>query len=101
MKIIRAYLLLYISSKILNSSKYTLLKLSKTTSPEELFPSDCITLYSALPIFVYFNQNLEYDDKWFNLTIHLQCVVQSDENHFGGDVVLDSFNKAFWDDEKY
>ena len=38
---IRTYLLLYIWS----SSRGALLKLSKTTSPQKLFPSDCITLY--------------------------------------------------------
>ena len=35
---------LYIWSQML----YAMLKLSKTTSPPELFPSDCITLYSSL-----------------------------------------------------
>ena len=30
---------------MLSSSRYVLLKLSKRTSPQKLFPSDCITLY--------------------------------------------------------
>ena len=39
------YLLLYTLSKMLSSSRDALLKLFKTTSPQTLFPSDCITLY--------------------------------------------------------
>ena len=39
------YLLLNICSKMLSSSRDVLLKLSETTSPQKLFPSDCITLY--------------------------------------------------------
>ena len=35
----------HILSKMLSSSLYVMLKLSKTTSPQKLFPSDCITLY--------------------------------------------------------
>ena len=31
--------------KMLSSSLYTMLKLSKTKSPQKLFQSDCITLY--------------------------------------------------------
>ena len=48
MKIIWTYLQLYITSKILHTSKYALLKLSKTKSPELLFPFDCITLYNGM-----------------------------------------------------
>ena len=39
------YLLFIHLFKILPSSLYDLLKLSKTTSPHKLFPSDCIALY--------------------------------------------------------
>ena len=42
---IRTYFLLYIWSEMLALSRYVLLKLSETTSPQKLFPSDCITLY--------------------------------------------------------
>ena len=33
---------------MLSSSLYTLLKLSETTSPNELFDYDCVTLYTEL-----------------------------------------------------
>ena len=39
------YLFSYIWSKMLSSSLYTMLKLSKTTSPNKLFDYDCLTLY--------------------------------------------------------
>ena len=45
MIIIRTYLLLYIWSKMLSASRDSLLKPPKTTSPQKLFPSFCITLY--------------------------------------------------------
>ena len=35
----------YIWSKMLYSSSYTMLKLSKTTSPNKLFDNDCVTQY--------------------------------------------------------
>ena len=35
----------YIWSKILSSSLYTMLKLSKTTSPNKLFDYDCVTVF--------------------------------------------------------
>ena len=38
-------ILAYYRSKILSSSLNAMLKLSKTTLPQKLFPSDCITLY--------------------------------------------------------
>ena len=41
---IRTYLLLYIWSRMLFSSRDALLKLTKTTSTQIPFPSDCITL---------------------------------------------------------
>ena len=36
---------IYIWSKMLSSSLDTLLKVSKTTSPQKLFAYDCVTLY--------------------------------------------------------
>ena len=38
-------------SKMLSSLLYFMLKLSKTTSPQKLFPSDCITLYLTTRIY--------------------------------------------------
>ena len=38
-------MLAYILAKMLSLSQDVLLKLSETTSPQKLFPSDCITLY--------------------------------------------------------
>ena len=35
-------------SKMLSTSRDALLKLFKTTSPQKLFPSDCITLYTEI-----------------------------------------------------
>ena len=42
---IRKCLFLILLSKMLSSSIYALLKLSKTKSPHKKLPSDCITLY--------------------------------------------------------
>ena len=42
------YFLCIYLSKILSSSPSAMQKLAKTTSPQKLFPSDCITLYSIL-----------------------------------------------------
>ena len=39
---------LYIWSKMLSSSLDTLLKVSKTTSPQKLFAYECVTLYVNL-----------------------------------------------------
>ena len=44
----QTYLLLYIRSKMLSSSRDALLKLSKTTSPQKPFPCDCISLYTRI-----------------------------------------------------
>ena len=41
----RTYLLLYIWPKMLSSSPNVLLKVSETTFPQNLFPSECITVY--------------------------------------------------------
>ena len=41
--------ILYIWTRLLSSSRNVLLKLSETTSPSKLFPSDCITLYWNTP----------------------------------------------------
>ena len=43
--IFRTYLLLYIWSKLLSSSRDALLKLSEATNPQKMFASDCNTLY--------------------------------------------------------
>ena len=51
--IIRKYLLLYIWSKMLSSSRDALLKLTKTTSSQKLFQPDCIT--SVLVIKCWWN----------------------------------------------
>ena len=61
---------------MLSSSRDALLKLSKTKSPKKLFQSDCITLYKERKL-----------------------VMQSDGNIFLGDVVFDSFNMVYSDEE--
>ena len=45
-------MLLYIWSKMWSTSQNVLLKLYETTSPQKLFPSDCITLYV---VFIFLN----------------------------------------------
>ena len=40
-------------SKMLSSSQDTLLKVSKTTSPQKLFDYDCVTLYQTLYLTLY------------------------------------------------
>ena len=42
---VRTYFFIYIWSQMLSSSLDALLKVSKTTTPQKLFASDCVTLY--------------------------------------------------------
>ena len=56
---------------MLSSSLHTLLKLSKTTSPNKLFDNDCVTLYADFPFsFLYYK--------------NIQDMMQSDRNIFSG-----------------
>ena len=52
-------MLLHIWSKMLSSSQNVLIKLSKTTSPQKLFPTDCITLYTGEELFYMRKGNME------------------------------------------
>ena len=49
----RKYLKLYIWSKMRSSSLYTMLKPSKTTSPNKLFDYDCVTLYNFVSVSIW------------------------------------------------
>ena len=50
--IIRTYSILFIRPKMFHLSRYVLLKLSEKTSPQKLFPSDCITLLYILTVMI-------------------------------------------------
>ena len=54
---------------MLSSSRYTMLKLSKTTSPDKLFDHDCVTLYvyalfSYICLIVYIMYWTDYSVRW-------------------------------------
>ena len=46
---------------MLPSSRDILLKLSETTSPQKLFPTDCITLYYNFKDLLIFSNHLLYN----------------------------------------
>ena len=76
----KIFALIHIWSTILTSSLDTMLTLSKTTSPQKLFLSDCITLYLLT---------------FSSLGNNIYSVMQSNGNKFCGDVGLDIFNMAY------
>ena len=74
---IRTYLLLYVWYKILSSSLYTLLKLSKTTPPNKLFDYDCVTLYIEIN-FLYLGWLIHYcQSRYFLPTSDIQNIMKT------------------------
>ena len=50
---------------MLFSSLYAFLKLSKTTSPQKRFPSDCIKLYAAAKVKIEERRYIKENNNWF------------------------------------